>query len=737
MHPSSSLYLKPLAAALVAAFSLGGAMAQDIPGATPGASPESATTGSRLDRVEIRSRQPSDNDLRRRAQVAKQVYGREEMDRNGDTNVADVLNRLPGVSVQNNAPRMRGLGSGYTLLLINGDPAPPGFALDQLSPSQVERIEVSKGPTANQSAQAVAGSINVILKDAPRKAQRDLRLGLGYQVERPTLNANYTYGERWDGGSLSLPVSFFQWRGGDSSTVDRLQPGSDLLPARSVQSVEQGFWGHGFNIAPRLNWRLSDDENLTWQNFVQRGEWNNDSTLVSRVLSGNPVLDDPARNGGTWQNIRSNLQWVNNFTAEDRIELKAGVSTSRGTFDVRTLRAGEVQRRALGDNTDLSLTQAGNYNRLLNDAHSLMAGWDLEWREREEKREITERGVALLPDQDNQPFKAQVMRQAFFVQDEWEINKQWSTYLGVRAERIATQSQGIDLNVSNTSTVVTPMWHVNYKLEPAGRDMIRASITRSYKAPNAGALLSRRFISLQYPDLSATNSELSPDRAGNPDLLPELATGLDMAWENYLPGGGLISVGVFVRDVTDLVRNVTRLQPASGTTAARWLSRPENFSRAQTSGLELELKGRAGELLPALFGPKLPLNLRANLSFYQSSVDALPGPNNRLDGQQPWSGSIGGDYRPAGLPLTIGGSLAFTPDYITQQSLSQSLELSRTRTIDLFAQWVFNPKLSMRISTNNLMPVEVQSQTLTSGGFGTTSQRTGRTNWQAGLEMKL
>ena len=133
---------------------MGAAQAQDIPpgmGDTPQRQPS-----SRLERVDISSRQ-SDTDLRRKSQVAKQIYGREEMDKYGDTNVSDVLKRLPGVTVQDGGPRMRGLGSGYTLILINGDPAPPGFALDQLSPSQVERIEVTKGPSADQSAQAVAG----------------------------------------------------------------------------------------------------------------------------------------------------------------------------------------------------------------------------------------------------------------------------------------------------------------------------------------------------------------------------------------------------------------------------------------------------------------------------------------------------------------------------------------------------------------------------------------------------
>ena len=32
---------------------------------------------------------------------------------------------------------------------------------------------------ASQSAQAVAGAINIILKEAPKSSQRDVRLGMG------------------------------------------------------------------------------------------------------------------------------------------------------------------------------------------------------------------------------------------------------------------------------------------------------------------------------------------------------------------------------------------------------------------------------------------------------------------------------------------------------------------------------------------------------------------------------
>ena len=732
-HPRSGIW-NTLFAAGLAATATGAAWSQDAGGM--GGDTPTKVPGSKLERVEIMGKQ-GDNDLRRRAQIAKQVYGREELDKYGDNNVADVLKRLPGVTMQGNAPRMRGLGSGYTLVLLNGDPAPPGFALDQLDPAQVERIEVTKGPTANQSAQAVAGAINIILKEAPKSSQRDLRMGMGYSVDRPTVSGSFTVGEKCGGLSLSLPISVFEWRNQNEAKVLRNAPGLDGLPSSSDQRETQFNFGYGFNLGPRLNWKISDDATLTWQSFLQKGRWNNRSTYLRQTLQGQPSFDDDGAYKGGWQNARSNAQWVNHFTSADRIELKAGLSSSMGAFDGQTYRQDAVQRSILADNADLSVTQAGNYSHLINDEHSLTVGWDLEWRQRDEKRTVTERGVPQTAEFEGQPFGARIERQALYLQDEWEISKQWSTYLGVRGERIATRSQGNSATLANTSTVVTPMWHLNYKLDPAGKDIIRGSITRSYKAPELGSLLARPGLSSLFPDTSKPNTELSPDRIGNPELLPELATGLDLAFEKYLSGGGMVSVGVFYRQVNDLMRSITSLQNVSYASVPRWVSQPVNFSKAQTAGLELEVKGRVGELAPSLFDPKLPLSVRGSLNYYQSRVDALPGPNNRLDGQQPWSGNFGMDYRFSSMPMTMGGSLAFTPGYSTQQSLSQSLDQGRSRSADIYAQWVFSRKVSMRVSANNQFPADNESLALAGGNSSTYTSRMGRTSFNAGVEIKL
>lgn len=717
-----------------------GALSQEAGPGTPSEA-SSTTQPSVKQNVEIVARQGS-TELRRAASVAKQVYGREELDRFGDTNTLDVLRRLPGVNVSAGGPRMRGLGAGYTQILINGDPAPQGFALDQLNPSQIERIEVLRAPTAEQSTQAVAGTINIILKEPPRRSQRSVRLGLGNGRERPMANANLTIGESKGPFSLSLPVSVFEWDRQSRTTTERQMVGTDGAPAGSEQIGTGTSWGWGYNMAPRLNLKLSDEQTLSVATFFQKGFWNNQTDYANRVLAGRPVLDDDSAQQGLWENRRGNLTWVNRFSEDQRIELKAGVQQSRWTFDARNLRSGLEQLRSVGGGHDDGVTQAGKYSHLLGSAHTLTAGWDLEQRDRQETRSTTDAaGNALLPAFEGQPFEAQVRRQAFYVQDEWEISPQWQLYLGLRHERIASESRSAANPVRNTSSVLSPLAHVTYKLDPKGRDMIRASLTRSYKAPGLSTLLARPQINTNYTDTAITNTALAPDRIGNPSLAPELATGLDIAWEKYLTNDGILSVGLFHRKLEGVVRNVTALRQVSWATAPRWVTEPLNFSDATTSGIELEVRGRASDLLPALAANAKALNLRASLNLYRSRLSALAGPDNRLDGQQPWTAGLGFDQRINGWPLSVGGNLSYTPGYDTRQTEDQLIRRSNTRSIDLFAQFFLNPKMSLRAAASAGVqpfgPPNGITSTWLSSGESTRTERYAKPQLNLTLDMRL
>jgi iron complex outermembrane receptor protein len=259
--------------------------------------------------------------------------------------------------------------------------------------------------------------------------------------------------------------------------------------------------------------------------------------------------------------------------------------------------------------------------------------------------------------------------------------------------------------------------------------------------PNLGSLLARPSLNANHLNTNAPNTELAPDRIGNPNLRPELATGLDIAFEKYLPGGGMWSVGAFHRRLTDVVRNVTTLQPVSWATVPRHVAQPQNFSKASTSGIELELKGRASEWLPKVPEAAKNLNLGSSLILYRSTVDALPGGNNRLDGQQPWSATLGFDHRFTGMPLTIGGSLGLNPAYDTQLTLDQIQQRSSTRSIDLYGQWIFRPGLSMRVSAaagvQPFGPPNGFTRTVTTGGDYSQVDRSTKPQFGVSLDVRL
>jgi outer membrane receptor for ferrienterochelin and colicins len=79
-----------------------------------------------VQKVEVKGA-AADYDPRRDDTASKTVLNAEEIRKYGDDNIYDVLKRAPGVTVTGKTLRMRGLGAGYTQILVNGDRPPPGF----------------------------------------------------------------------------------------------------------------------------------------------------------------------------------------------------------------------------------------------------------------------------------------------------------------------------------------------------------------------------------------------------------------------------------------------------------------------------------------------------------------------------------------------------------------------------------------------------------------------------------
>ena len=723
------------------------------PAPTPAPDPAAAAT-----RIEITGSRASDTEQRRQSTAAKIIIGREEIEKFGDSSLGEVLRRLPGVTTpgapgRGGPPRLRGLGGGYTQLLIDGQRVPPGFSLESLTPEQVERIEVLRAPTAETGARAIAGTINIITREGFRRRLNDLRLGVGIEDGAVSPGLNWTRND--SAGPLTATLSgalFARRQRSESSTetVETALADGSLLQAER-ETTRTADRRTGLNATGRLQWRLSDSGDtllLAPSLFHSSARSDRRFTLQQDAPATPPAYDLADSQGrSSFTNLRLNTQWRQRLGTGTRLELNGNGGAWRARGDsvrqefrddgtlLRTLQdSSRTREHTLALNAKLSQTLGGSDAgpaSTADSAHSLVSGLETEAVRRREQR-----SGDLQADDATGNLQASSLRLAAYVQDEWSLTPHWALHAGLRWEGITTDGTAADgSRPRNRSSVATPLLHVLWKPDPKGRDQVRFSLTRSYRSPALGTLIGNTTINSKF-DPSGPNEATSPDRAGNPALQPELATGIDLALERYLAGGGLLSANVFHRRIQGLMRSVTTLETVDYSPVQRWVARQQNIGDATTQGLELEAKFPLDTLLAG--APRV--ELRANLGLFRSRVDGVPGPDNRLDQQARATGNLGADHRWRGLPLTVGGNLNWVPATETQLSDVQRTRSGGKRVFDAFALWTFDPGVALRLMASNLDARHYDSSnrftTATSTQTASTTAPTD-TNWQLRLELKL
>lgn len=102
-------------------------------------------------------------------------YGTDYFQRFEPLTAGDALKRVPSVTflsdvIESDAPRLRGLPPGYTQILINGERVPGGsadrsFFLDRIPAELISSVEIVRSSSARRTGDAVAGSLNINLRD--------------------------------------------------------------------------------------------------------------------------------------------------------------------------------------------------------------------------------------------------------------------------------------------------------------------------------------------------------------------------------------------------------------------------------------------------------------------------------------------------------------------------------------------------------------------------------------------
>lgn len=179
---------------------------------------------------------------------------------------------------------------------------------------------------------------------------------------------------------------------------------------------------------------------------------------------------------------------------------------------------------------------------------------------------------------------------------------------GLRAVHVRSTAQGMRAAAGGGTAAVAMEdsatdWlpSANLRYRPGGDSAWRAAASKTMARPT--------FDQLQ-PSLTlfrnVVNPAASTGSAGNPALAPVRSTNLDLAWERYLPGQGMLVATVFWKWVDGFA--VTRTTPETYDGVTYQVSRPQNANPARIKGAELAYQQYFDRLPGAWRGLGVQLN---------------------------------------------------------------------------------------------------------------------------------
>ena len=699
----------------------------------PDTKPSPASAEPAITQVEVKG-STAEYDARRDDTASKTVITQEEILKYGDTSIFDVLKRAPGVTVIGDSIQMRGLGDGYTRVLINGEEPPPGFTLEALPTEQIERIEIMRAAIAEHSMQAIAGTINVVLKQVVAKPERSLQTSFTRSDRERSAYMVGTLADRKGGLSYYLNATL-------GRALNRQHGhGSDQFSAPDGAIVQlRDTSNHNRNafttvgLYPRVNWKLSDDHQLNLSGYTQLSRSNNAGQQEISNRAGSFPHPDYVRhlNQGddTVQLTGTEINWIAKLGG-GKLDAELSLTGGRMDGDMSMLSSTEgktvqLQRDQHNISRVRHTSSKGKYTRGVLDGHALAVGWEAVQLTMADDTSRLEGFVGAPAQRIIEHYNPRVRRLALYGQDEWNVSPHWSVYLGARWQTIRTESRGSAMpSTVSTNDVLSPVAQTLYKFPDKSGRQLRMALTRTFKAADTRQLSARRYE-------AALNTRFTPDRSGNPGLRPELANGMDLTYEHFFAEGALFSLGGSVRSMHDHIRDHLG-QDSTG----RWLIRPANEGKAEVRTLDMELKFPLKAVSKQEQAP--PLDLRFSVNRNWSKVSSVPGPDNRLAVQTPLTATMGFAYK--GDTFNAGASFAYRDGGLVRVSQAQFEWRQRHRELEAYALFKVRQGLDLRLAAGNVLGEDERTRSRyvdASGSNETWLRRPASPSLQLNLEMKF
>ncbi|WP_370237822.1 TonB-dependent receptor plug domain-containing protein [Brevundimonas sp.] len=602
--------------------------------------------------------------------------------------VGDALRRVPSVTflsdvLESDGARLRGLDPGYTKILIDGEEVPGSgvdrsFLVDRIPAELIERVEVVRSSSANRSGDAVAGTINIVLRDALSLDGGYIRLGALMFPDSEYGEFGGTYGAVWGGqvgeGRMLLGANVQDRRNPkDKYSIRYDEPGGTIDNTEVQTDVRDGT-DYAFNASYEVPLagglldlsgvfvrtdRYQDEDSFEYDGGVETNDNlvlinDNDLDIRTDNLSLRGRYEREMLGGET--SFKLGYATIDDqqyeFEAESEY-LRDGTpfpDEDRFTLDTQTV-----------DIQDEEWKAAVEHKIDLSGDMELEFGVQANWKTRDSLITETPRirfnvpnapaprpavppfgasspvtgGDATIEENRIDPY---VMVSGNSGALRWEAGLRYETTDVTITDRTVPAAQQV---TENDYGEFLPSFSLRWRLNDTDRVIFSAA--RTVRRPNFDRL-SPALLEEEFGD---------SDFVGNPDLQPEKAVGFDLGFERRLGRRGVVGINAFYRDITDLIEETnTGVEGSAG--PGTFIYTVDNVGDGKVYGLEFDLS------TPLDFIGMDSTGVFLNYSWLDSEITDFAG-ERRFNGQSDfvfsagftqdlptWGAAFGATYRKQG-----------------------------------------------------------------------------------------
>ncbi len=575
------------------------ALAQDAPAAPAAPEPQDGKV-TELESVVVSGQIQYRN--RTETTAPELVYDQEFFAQFEPVSVGDQLRRVPGVAFtsdigESDSPQLRGLGQGYTQVLVNGRPIPGAgndrtVFVDRIPAEIIDRIEIVRSPSADIDSQGVGGTINIIRKDGASLPPGVIaRVGATYNTDAGNTRGNGSVS--WSGRNKDDTVFYSltldaQERYNNKDTVQEVfesdSAGFDEEVARrgdgrglahfddpqnssAVERTEEqdSRDSRDLSFNGDLTWRVNEDSSLRLDAFylsTNRKEHQDTFNYEGDGSVGGLALDDPELefedtdirqdSFGFSAEYQSQLSDVSKFT------LQAGYAsfTDDSVEDKFEETNEDLVSKETLDAKDTEWSGSASYTRELSDRLEMKVGLSGKFKDRDFRLTVDDDlDDAVDFTRNDGRFRYEEKRLDAYAQFKWKLSDAVTLETGLRAESTRTKQEfrndlfeggtldeTIAGNADSKEFMLNPSAHLQWKLTE--NDQFRVSVARTVRRPSIDQVI---------PSYALESPGDEDVTIGNPNLAFESSWGLDVGYERRFGKRGVLGVNVFSRRISDLI----------------------------------------------------------------------------------------------------------------------------------------------------------------------------------------